>query len=114
MQDLGLGVFEQQRKGDPDMDTEMHDGETSATSSDSSLRYDPDTTSDDSDADSDDSVDIISSTMTSLASRPIRPLPRRGSTRPHIVMLGNGGGSADGAAANERRGSDSSSSEASH
>ena len=52
MQDLGLGVFEQQRKGNPDMDTEMHDGETSATSStsDSSLRYDPDTTSDDSDA----------------------------------------------------------------
>ena len=96
----------------------MHDSETSATSSssDSSLRYDPDATSDDSDADSDDSVDIISSTISSLASRPIRPLPRRGSTRPHIVMLGNGSasGGMDNDAAHGKQGDTSSGSEASH
>ncbi|KAJ3557462.1 hypothetical protein NM688_g1458 [Phlebia brevispora] len=92
---LGLGVFEQHkgasRPRSSDSDTEMHDGETSATSSysSSSPRSESDST-DDSDTDSDDSVDIISSTMATLASRPIRPLPRRKKASPHIVMLGEG------------------------
>ena len=95
IQDLGLGVFEQRRGATrprpSDSDTEMHDGDASAnsSSSDSTHHSDPDS-SDDSDADSDDSVDIISSTMATIASRPMRPLPRRKSTRPHIVPLDDG------------------------
>lgn len=41
--------------------------------------------------DSDSSVDIISSTLSTFAyERPIRPLPRRASTRPEIVVLSEG------------------------
>ncbi|PPQ78594.1 hypothetical protein CVT24_002740 [Panaeolus cyanescens] len=77
---LGLGVFEDRSKrsantGD-DEDTEM------STSSKSSSEED-----DDSDADSDSSAEIITSFVPSP--RPIRPLPRRASSKqsPHIVVL---------------------------
>ncbi len=92
-QNLGLGVFEERKtaagSSASDSDAEMHDSETSAPSSfsDSSLQSDSET-SEDSGCESDDSIDIISCTVSSLASRPIRPLPRRKSTRPHIVILG--------------------------
>ena len=70
----------------------MHDGEKSAASSysgsSSSTRSGSEET-DDSDSDSDESVDIISS-FTEISSRPIKPLPRRRQTRPHIVVLGEG------------------------
>lgn len=90
-QDLGLGVFEERKADSPadDHDAEMAHSETSATSSDSDPDSDSDTTSDDYDSDS--SVDIISSTMSTFAyQRPIKPLPRRKSTRPQIVVLGEG------------------------
>ncbi|PSR72591.1 hypothetical protein PHLCEN_2v11584 [Hermanssonia centrifuga] len=96
---LGLGVFEERKtaagSSASDSDAEMHDSETSAPSSfsDSSLRSDSET-SEDSGCESDDSIDIISCTVSSLASRPIRPLPRRKSTRPHIVILGEANSTA--------------------
>ncbi|KAL4250262.1 hypothetical protein ABKN59_003104 [Abortiporus biennis] len=82
---LGLGVFEQrghesQTSGNAfrsrnDLDTEMGHEQMSND-------YD------DSDSDT-SSVDIISA-FSSVIARPIRPLPRRRSTRPEIVTLGDG------------------------
>ena len=64
---------------------------SSSTSSSSDSHSQSDGESDSSDEyDSDSSVNIISSTMSSLAAyRPIRPLPRRKSTQPQIVVLGD-------------------------
>ncbi|GJE89552.1 hypothetical protein PsYK624_056550 [Phanerochaete sordida] len=90
---LGLGVFEEQggaqsSSSTGDSDTEMHASETSATSSDSDSTSHSDSSDSSDGYDSDSSVDIISSTMASLAQyRPIKPLPRRRSTRPQIVEL---------------------------
>ncbi|KAF9037720.1 hypothetical protein BJ165DRAFT_571316 [Panaeolus papilionaceus] len=77
---LGLGVFEDRSKrpanAEDDEDTEM------STSSKSSSEDE-----DDSDADSDSSAEIITSFVPSP--RPIRPLPRRASSKqtPQIVVL---------------------------
>ncbi|KAI0789381.1 hypothetical protein C8Q75DRAFT_765382 [Abortiporus biennis] len=100
---LGLGVFEQrghesQTSGNAfrsrnDLDTEMgHEQVSSASSgtSDSSSDSDLEMSNDYDDSDSDtSSVDIISA-FSSVIARPIRPLPRRRSTRPEIVTLGDG------------------------
>lgn len=69
----------------------MQDEDATRTSS-SSGSSDSRSESESSDEyDSDSSVDIISSTMSTFQSkRPIRPLPRRSSTRPSIVVLGEG------------------------
>lgn len=80
-----------------DSDIEMHATETSATSSDSDSTSHSDSSDSSDEYDSDSSVDIISSTMASLAQyRPIKPLPRRRSTRPQIVELGDGSAKQDG------------------
>ncbi|KAI0095070.1 hypothetical protein BDY19DRAFT_902099 [Irpex rosettiformis] len=97
--DLGLGVFEE-RKSEPscstnDSDTEMQDKDATRTSSSSSSSSNSDSRSDSNSSDeydSDDSIDIISSTMSTFQyNRPIRPLPRRRSTQPGIVVLGERG-----------------------
>lgn len=96
--DLGLGVFEERKRASSssaeDSDTEMmHESETRNTlSSDSGTTSGSHSDSDSSDGyDSDSSVDIISSTLSTFAyDRPIRPLPRRASTRPDIVVLDEG------------------------
>ncbi|KAI0814748.1 hypothetical protein BC629DRAFT_1466891 [Irpex lacteus] len=100
--DLGLGVFEERKGGSSssgnDSDTEMHDEDATRTSSSSSGTSNSDSRSDSDSSDeydSDSSVDIISSTMSTFQyKRPIRPLPRRKSTRPNIVVLGEGGSTA--------------------
>ncbi|KIP04324.1 hypothetical protein PHLGIDRAFT_31403 [Phlebiopsis gigantea 11061_1 CR5-6] len=99
---LGLGVFEERKRGASsspagDSDTEMHGSESSATSSDSSSHSQNDESDSSSDGyDSDSSVDIISSAVSMASYRPIRPLPRRKSTRPQIVVLGDTAGKEDG------------------
>ena len=83
----------------------MHESETSTTSSDSDLHSQNDESDSSSEGyDSDSSVDIISSAVSMASYRPIRPLPRRKSTRPQIVVLG-------GTAAKEGSGSPCSSGE---
>ncbi|KAJ3479107.1 hypothetical protein NLI96_g9297 [Meripilus lineatus] len=102
---LGLGVFEQRggitrsTSGNiaaaEDQDTEMRlesDSSPSSGASDSDLD-----SSDESDSDG-SSIDIISSSITTFSVRPIRPLPRRRSTRPQVVVLGDSAASSLGSA----------------
>ena len=96
--DLGLGVFEGRRgacdasAGDSDTEMVNEDQARNASSSDSGGTAGSHSDSDSSDGyDSDSSVDIISSTLSTFGyRRPIRPLPRRASTRPDIVVLDKG------------------------
>ncbi|KAH8099869.1 hypothetical protein BXZ70DRAFT_941598 [Cristinia sonorae] len=95
---LGLGVFES-RATKYGRDVDMPHTQASSSSgsgsgsNDSSSSDDTEmSTGSDSDSDSDSdasSIDIISA-FTSALPRPIRPLPRRSSTRPGIVVLEGG------------------------
>ena len=72
----------------------MQDEDATRTSPSSSGTSNSDSLSETSSSDeydSDSSVDIISSTMSTFQyKRPMRPLPRRRSTQPGIVVLGEG------------------------
>ena len=101
-QNLGLGVFEEKRGASSspagDSDTEMQHSETSTSSSDSGSHSQNDDSDSSDEYDSDSSVDIISSAVSLASYRPIRPLPRRKSTRPHIVVLGDASAKQDSGA----------------
>ncbi|KAH9481182.1 hypothetical protein JR316_0005702 [Psilocybe cubensis] len=83
---LGLGVFEDRSHiaNQGDEDSEMSTSSSSSSESSDKARDNDD--DDDSDADSDESSEIITSFV---PSRPIKPLPRRASTKPNpgIVVL---------------------------
>ncbi|KAF5327143.1 hypothetical protein D9619_004090 [Psilocybe cf. subviscida] len=82
---LGLGVFEDKsaRQAQQSEDSEMSTSSDESDSSDNKARDDEDS----SDFESDASSEIITSFV---PSRPIKPLPRRASTQPKIVMLDDG------------------------
>ncbi|KAI0076825.1 hypothetical protein K474DRAFT_1707884 [Panus rudis PR-1116 ss-1] len=109
---LGLGVFEERggkskrsRTGnhasdspDVEMSLNHNDAAASSTSSgntDSTSRSDSGMSEDEDSYSDTSSIDIISTAIGSVIARPIRPLPRRSTTRPEIVVLNDDGHSKD-------------------
>ncbi|CAL1693840.1 unnamed protein product [Somion occarium] len=101
---LGLGVFEDHSKTHPQttgnstgthpgLDVDMSDDARTSSrsygSTDSTSDSDSEMSEDDSSDSDTSSVDIISD-FASTISRPIRPLPRRTTTRPAIIVLDDG------------------------
>lgn len=105
---LGLGVYEEKRgtpsssAGESDAEMDHHVSSATSSSSDSAFTSQGDDSSDEYDSDS--SVDIISSAMSSLqAARPIRPLPRRKTTRPQIVVVGDSSATSPSSSGDSQR-----------
>jgi len=80
---LGLGVFEDRSKAST---ASNHESDSDSESSDTSS-----SSGSDSDSESSGGSSIIDSEVSTsaLGSRPIKPLPRRGSAHPGIVLLDN-------------------------
>lgn len=84
VQNLGLGVFEDRSKASADMSDSDSDSSDTSSSSDS-----------DADLESSDGSSIIGCDALTFTreSRPIKPLPKRGSVHPGIVVLDSSSGS---------------------